>query len=511
MDDVQYLKQHAVEEEYVCVIDSAKRDKSQYPTPQSYVVEFNAPFNHVFGIDVIDVTIPRSGYIIDTYNNTLYFRFDSGLGFPETYIEAVIPPGNYTDPAVLRDMLTSILKDPSDPEELGITCAFKTVPFDMSRKLIFTSNYSFELEASRSLASPVIGFAQPIEIGPRASQLSALNIYEEVPVLAYPPYGIQSYAVTMQRYLVQRFTSTENGVVRKIRLEFDIFGVLPEPGLTRLRLYVDRVTSTGNIPVYSKVIEPTGVGEFLLEYPQGNYYDTIPLTFNFEYALYVVDELNADVNNCWALRYGESDLESGLFTFEHGEYLRPYGQTIYGMRAEIQVERMVQRLDTTGVVDLFGERYIQLRCPEIEGHMHRNRAYERYNVGLALINTSREYETLNNRFVMLPTRVFHPIGKLKRMTLFFETSNGLPYNFNGIDHTITMIIRYYKIKEAPVLDKHILNPQYNMDYNQYLQDVVFKDRGEGSDDDSEVPVDPPRGLLLEDHAKSLFLRRRPQR
>lgn len=506
MDDVQYLKQHAIEEEYVCVIDSAKRDKSQYPTPQSYVVEFNAPFNHVFGIDVIDVTIPRSGYIIDTYNNTLYFRFDTGNGFPETYIEAVIPPGNYTDPAVLRDMLTSLLKDPSDPEEVFITCAFKTVPFDMSRKLVFTSNHPFQLEASKSLASPVIGFAQPIEIGPKASTLSALNVYEEIAVLEYPPYGTHTYAVTTNRYLVQRFTSSENGVVRKLRLDFDILGALPGPGGSRLKVFVDRVTSTGSIPVYSKVIEPLGVGEFLLEYPPGNYYDLIPLNYNFEYALYVLDELNTDINNCWALRYGQSNLEGGLYTFENGEYLRPEGHMDYGMRAEIKVERMVQRLDTTGVVDLFGERYIQLRCPEIEGHMHRNRAYERYNVGLALINTSREYETLNNRFVLLPTRKFHPIGKLKRMTLFFETSNGLAYNFNGIDHTITMIIRYYKIKEAPLLDRHILNPEYDIDYNKYLQDVVFKDRGEGSDDD-DMPEDP-RGLLSEDtQGRSLFIRR----
>jgi len=467
------------------------------------MVEFNAPFNHVFGIDIIDVTIPRSGYIIDTYNNTLYFRFDTGNGFPETYIEATIPPGNYTDPAVLRDMLTAILKDPSDPSERYITCAHKTIPFDMSRKLIFTSNYLFELETLRSLASPVIGFAQPIAIGPKASQLSSLNVYEEIDALEYPPYGTHSYAVTTNRYLVQRFRSLENGVVRKLRLDFDILGTLPNA--TRLRLHVDRIVSTGSIPVYSRIIEPMGIGEFLVEYPQGNYYDLIPINSNFEYALYVIDELNTDINNCWALRYGLSNLEGGLYTFENGAYLRPEGHVDYGMRAEVTIERMVQRLDTTGVVDLFGERYIQLRCPEIEGHLHRNRAYERYNVGLAIINTSREYETLNNRFIMLPSRVFHPIGKLKRMTLFFETSNGLAYNFNGIDHTITMIIRYYKIKEAPLLDRHVLNPQYNIDYNQYLQDVVFKDRGEGSDDDDIPSAATP---IADDRIKSLYIRRR---
>lgn len=476
IDDVEFLKQNAFKEEYIAIIDSAKRDKLQYPTPTEYVVEFNAPFENVYGIDVIDVTVPRSGYIIDFFNNSLVFRFLTSDGFTEWYTVAMTP-GNYTE-ASLKVELNRVLRDPQAPFERFITVSNFSQPFEKSKKLKFSSVYTFEFDIARSLARTVIGFSDVPQGNEVANSVFPSEESEDSQLLFAGPVTSEDVgAATRDKYLIQYVRATQAGFMTRLTFKIGQIGVPPPD--SQLRFKVERLVpdESSELLMEREIVNPIE-GEtreiFLVS-------DRIPVLFQQTYTVTVYDPVNTDINNCWGIYHGSTSVAGTLFQVELG-YVNEYYAIDHQMAISIALDNRFQAVVPTGIIDLFGERYIQLRCPEIEEHMHRNRAYEKHNVGLAIINTSREYETLNQKFIMIPSRTFHPIGKLKRMTFKFETSAGFPYNFNGIDHTVTMIIRYYRIKEAPPMEKYVQNPKYHPNYLEYLH------MNEASDDD-----EPPFG------------------
>ena len=126
------------------------------------------------------------------------------------------------------------------------------------------------------------------------------------------------------------------------------------------------------------------------------------------------------------------------------------------------------KITSPGIVYLIGNKYILLRCPEIEEHLFASLSYTKYSLGLAKfrvdnigINTERLVIT------KLPVREFHPIGKLSRITLIFETIKGTLYDFKGVNHNITFAVYYYEPRQNKFPEGSILNPEYKMNYIDY--------------------------------------------
>jgi hypothetical protein len=126
------------------------------------------------------------------------------------------------------------------------------------------------------------------------------------------------------------------------------------------------------------------------------------------------------------------------------------------------------KVTSPGIVYLIGNKYILLRCPEIEEHLFASLSYTKYSLGLAKfrvdnigINTERLVIT------KLPVREFHPIGKLSRLTLIFETIKGTLYDFKGVNHNITFAVYYFEPRQNKFPEGSILNPEYKMNYIEY--------------------------------------------
>ena len=86
------------------------------------------------------------------------------------------------------------------------------------------------------------------------------------------------------------------------------------------------------------------------------------------------------------------------------------------------------------------------------------------------------YNDTSGTYNSLSLREFHPIGKLSKMTLKFQTSANLPYDFKGINHYIIFTIYYYEPKLKITTDfKPILNPNYKANYNNYLHSIDDQD------------------------------------
>ena len=137
------------------------------------------------------------------------------------------------------------------------------------------------------------------------------------------------------------------------------------------------------------------------------------------------------------------------------------------------------------MVYFIGNKYIILRCPEIEEHLYRSLSFTKYSLGLAKFRV--DSIGINNEklsITKIPVREFHPIGKLSRITLKFETNKGLLYDFKGINHNIIFAIFYYEPVQKNIPTNSILNPSYEMNYidYQYKQEEI---EGDSSDGDNE--------------------------
>jgi hypothetical protein len=71
IEDINYLKNNSIKQNYTFLIDSTDRDRDKYPNPNKYVVDFTVPFKNVIGMEIIDASIPRTMYNIDVENNLL--------------------------------------------------------------------------------------------------------------------------------------------------------------------------------------------------------------------------------------------------------------------------------------------------------------------------------------------------------------------------------------------------------------------------------------------------------
>jgi hypothetical protein len=127
-----------------------------------------------------------------------------------------------------------------------------------------------------------------------------------------------------------------------------------------------------------------------------------------------------------------------------------------------------------------------MRCPEIEEHLYRSLSYSKYSLGLAKFRV--DSIGINNEklsITKIPVREFHPIGKLSRITLRFETNKGLLYDFKGINHNIIFAIFYYEPMQKNIPTNSILNPSYKMNYidYQYKQEEIEGDSSDGDNED----------------------------
>ena len=73
MDDAYALKTSGVETSFLFAIDSAMRDKIAYPTPSDYYIPFPQSFRNVCAIDLVDASVPRTEYSVESYSNSVTY------------------------------------------------------------------------------------------------------------------------------------------------------------------------------------------------------------------------------------------------------------------------------------------------------------------------------------------------------------------------------------------------------------------------------------------------------
>lgn len=71
IEDIDYLKENSEKDSCIMYIDSALRDRDKFAKPNQYVIPLDEPFRYVYGVDVLDASIPSSMFNIDINNNNV--------------------------------------------------------------------------------------------------------------------------------------------------------------------------------------------------------------------------------------------------------------------------------------------------------------------------------------------------------------------------------------------------------------------------------------------------------
>lgn len=135
IEDVDYLYQNSIKESSIILVDSSQRNRDVYHSPNNYTIEFTLPFKYVYGVEVIDSSVPRTMYQIDKFNDTLYFFTSEG---GEEFIQ--LDNRDYS----LDDLISAIdtkLKDSSNSTKLrSITPIAVSSPSSDVAKIFFSNS-----------------------------------------------------------------------------------------------------------------------------------------------------------------------------------------------------------------------------------------------------------------------------------------------------------------------------------------------------------------------------------
>ena len=614
IEDINYLKNNSIKQNYTFLIDSTDRDRDKFPNPNKYVVEFTVPFKNVIGMEIIDASIPRTMYNIDVENNLIYYYLGTNeednvikngvtekiacnlIKYNCSYIDSytLLENSGYIELSNninIYNIYANYVNTYGNEtliggNELGITYSFKVKAeaiynYDYSKDntyCIFSFGY-YHLwnQTNTNYTAMTVNVLKKIEgelydiqfiIGDGTIEgdkniIANVDLSEEVHIcwtILENKWNIYISNNSLSLNIVQQFTVKKtiknvfyikkyigrslsapitlnktgnnykgywNDGAKMYIKDFKIYNRELKTneialcrnntiikGLTIWYKLYDNDNDTKNygeneyinyIDIFNKISIDTGdytLKTFLLNYEEKedseigfkkhsepaeltnliDIYSRLPFILDMERST-IYENLGFDLYNSI----------NPLYINDRYQYKSIYNidRRMYKMFHSIINTKLTKVIDniefdkniitSPGIVYLIGNKYIVLKCPEIEEHLFGSLSYSKYSLGLAKFrvdNVGINSERL--AITKLPIREFHPIGKLSRISLRFETNKGLLYDFKGVNHNIVFAIYYYEPKQNKFPEGSILNPEYKMNYIDYK---YYQEEIEGDSDD----------------------------
>ena len=595
IEDVNYLKENSIKQTYTFLIDSSDRDKTIFPDPNNYVVEFSTPFRNIIGMEIIDASIPRTMYNVDIENNLIYYYIGTddndslikdGVA-DEIEAEAVITNAFIVDNSLnIKDRGYAYIKNIVNLYNIynsggiggtkkGITISLKLTAFSLYNSTIGADN-SYTLLDFRynHLINPKISEDAPIivklirqnseeqtynllfRIGNETNEKIINNI--NLSYLTHIAWTI-SENKTWQIYLnatsdsskthessigIKNVFYTDKYIGKRFELDygdwdtanlnvsdFKIYNrVLNQKELNDCNNNV-HTNTISNLIIWYKMdeiingtVENSGYTKTINYKDVFNKREIMPGDYTIKTFLTNYDELNnfeigfkehsdpSELTNLMDIYsrkpfildmkrstisenlgfdlYANQNTQDRYIYKDIYRYNDNMKKIFHSVVNDNQVKEFndgkvdIYKIVSPGIVYFIGNKYIVMKCPEIEAHLYGSLSYSKYTLGLAKFrvdNVGINSERLS--ITKLPVREFHPIGKLAKMTLRFETNKGTLYDFKGVNHNIVFAIYYYEPIQKKFPEGSLLNPEYKMNYidYQYNQEEIEGD----SDDDEE--------------------------
>lgn len=480
--DVRELIRNGEKRSHVFYVDSSKRNRETHPSPNEYTVHFSEPFRNVFSIQLLDAAIPRTHYTVDEHKRTLAYSTSGSSGSFKTVHLAV---GDYTDVELVAALNDALRGD--------VEVSFLSDPPERRKQLVFTApvDRPFRLHMGSSTMAETLGFDahrnKVLESADDPAQYKTTGVLDNMDTQTGVEVVLRDPTTVLRQHFVASATGRVGNFEMRMRLADDDDNLAdPTSNATNAFAVSLRVSdaSTGDLvaaisaadvrELYresdGKVVVPQtmwaygtqqllrGDAEYLVtvNLTQVEHVDArfdVELVSNPSQQLYV--STNNDLQEFVRVNLFPYDASAGPTTVEQ-RYFGTDGETDsgvpMGLVCSLSIVEPLQSVVPTGIYNLLGDRYLILRCPEIESHIMTSvRSFERddleteYHTGIAKFKLSVVgFREERFDFNTLPPLEFHPIGKLPSLTFRFQNQDGAPYDFRGVNHTITLAVNYYK-------------------------------------------------------------------
>jgi len=508
VEDIEYLYEHSEKDNFILYIDSSLRNQDYYPRPNQYTIQFDQPFKFVYGIDILDASIPSTMYNIESDANHV-----SGLTFS-------LNPNSSTNGYTFQELLTELSEfDEFDTLFYSTTIAQQIsggADSKLTGQVVVTNNELLNqwpeyINNNYQLNTESNGYYYVFV----REEIKGLTIFKKADehLFEYPVWDfthneidyqignnlddanvqdfISIYTTQQYRYILKQNSDNTYDFVY-----YKTFNV-PISTTIRLKTYSDLVVYMAHISL------------FYVEYTPGNYGATnfideakkafggtnvaisaqsssdisirpkVMFTSEFNFVLNM-DNSTARTSMGFD-EYAVTTMPSLYTKYTYKENKRVFGANYYS-------GDQTYKLIAPGVIYLLGTRYVILRCPEIEGHMYASRSFGQFSPGIGMFKMYAVNDIAHQRFdfVNFQKKPFHPIGKLDRLTLKFEKVDGTMYDFKGANHLLLMNIKYLVPSQKKKFERSVLNPNYTYDFNSYLsRRLEYKETSEDGNDDMD--------------------------
>ena len=475
MDDIETISKFGVDDTYIFIADSSKRDKAAYPTASEFEVTFNSQFRNIVKFEVLQASIPRTDYLVDETECSFTYAINQPTNI-NTWQQDVagnirtanITPGDYNFPQLVDEM-NRVLEETSNAFNDTVTLRVSptTNPSEISNKMTITSSGPFTLLGDQSTIKSTIGFGDPVNVNnptysvvpgystnfPNGASNVFLSEQTTVPgvqqntfVGVFPPGDDTSYSgIYAGNTLRQYFVAQAGGVPSAVTGYFRDIGTAPTGGfvvdLAIKNASTNTTIASGNITSINNDLTPsvtTGL-TVVSNFVQGQSY----------YVEFTPATSGTTVSNCTSLWHTEPNLPA-----VSGSYIQINGTTVFpGQLFSVDVVSGAfgNNLVSPGIVNITGARYLKIRCLELETLIYKDRVGEPTTAGVGIVNIiGYGFAEARYSFSSIPIKPFHPIGKLQKLTFRIERPDGSLYNTNGVDNTFLCALTFRAVPNNSV-------------------------------------------------------------
>lgn len=441
IEDIDYLWENSEKDSYMIYLDSEKRDKRVFPYPNQYTIEFHTPIKLVYGFDILDAMIPTCMFNVEDYNNLVVVGT----------VASTRPQWNFStvnSDEIIREFLDFIpeIIDFFKQEHPGcLATAFVNRLDNLGIEHVHEQDQ--EHAQNVMVMKTVVGVRDPPPTNP--DDFDPI-IYEPISTssgLWYIPVGADNVrksrvkivadpvdpSIIIVTFADVQYMSETAFTLMTTAMAYDILITilnirLPSQNYenNQLQQNLNNAMSSFNILCSHKSAIPEQANKFTFSCQT-------PFFFNMRASTCIAclgfDELSD--------RHGMAGCYAGVH-----ETIDPHNRMFLSVFNPVTRR---QEIVSPGLLNLAGVRFLVLRCPELEEHAFSGKTFTSQTAGLGvfkLIAGTNGISNLRFDFTNYVKKPFHPIGKLGKLSVRFETPDGELYNFKGVNHHIMLVLKY---------------------------------------------------------------------
>jgi len=225
IEDIDFLYQNSIKENIIIIVDSSKRNKLLYPNVSEFQIDFIEPFNFVYGIEVIDTTIPRTTFMIDNYNDELLYKEGFDILNQDSYNKIKFVNQDFSTAETFYQRFNEQLVEYTEYFEIdNYENKFDNTIYEQRAKsdypiVRFTSKIPFLFDMNNSSIFNVLGYDQypKLEDSYRYTSVKSI-LMNYIPINMIPYNNIKPY----EYFTIYRYSSAET-VVTDLENTFNTF------------------------------------------------------------------------------------------------------------------------------------------------------------------------------------------------------------------------------------------------------------------------------------------------